>query len=108
MALRSWKFNQRFVSEAPKATPGPRPVGAPGSSALQSGRVSHVLFRALKDRAQRHGTTITHQREASGIGVSTLQKLRDSKPIRLSTVQTVCNYLGTDMRNVLTKYQQES
>lgn len=73
-------------------------------SAMKSGSVAHALFLALQDKRQKDGLSAKSAQAAAGIGMSTWQALRSGKAIRATTAQSICRYLGTDLRNVLDRY----
>jgi DNA-binding Xre family transcriptional regulator len=73
---------------------------------MQSGLVAKALFHAIKSRATARGVSQSSLLLDIGLGASTIQKLRAGKPIRQTTVATIVNALGVNVRDVLTQYQQ--
>lgn len=74
---------------------------------MVSGVVARCLYLATRDYAKGKGQPLYIMYELMGLGNSTSEKMRKSKPIAQATALKILKYIGSDVRQVLSKYQQE-
>lgn len=85
----------------------PYPPRATAAREMVSGLVSWCLHQAVKDHAGKQKTAAYRVYADMGLGNSTQSRMVACKPIARSTALKVLKYLGTDVRSVLSKYQQK-
>ncbi|WP_426271544.1 hypothetical protein ACN9MB_08960 [Dyella kyungheensis] len=106
---RWWEIDIRSAAKrklAPKAAYRPRKEAPPRD--MVSGITAWCLYMATKDHAKAKGQALYITYELMGLGNSTSERMRNSKPIAQATALKILKYLGTDVRAVLSKYQPES
>lgn len=74
---------------------------------MVSGLVSWCLHQAVKDYGKKHKRATYKVYEDIGIGNSTQSRMVECRQIAQTTALKILKYLGTDVRSVLTKYQQK-
>lgn len=74
---------------------------------MVSGLVSDALYKAIKDAGTERKLPIYKLIDQMDIGSSTYDRMRNAKPIAQTTALKIVTFLGTSVRAVLTKYQQE-
>jgi len=103
-----WEIDIRSRAKrklGPKAAYRPRKEVARD---MVSGITAWCLYMATKDYAKAKGQALYITYELMGLGNSTSERMRNSKPIAQATALKILKYLGTDVRAVLSKYQPES
>lgn len=83
------------------------PKRTDASREMVSGLVAWCLHLAIKDRAAERKMAVYKLIDEMGIGMSTVNRMRYCKPIAQTTVLKIVTYLGTSVRAVVSKYQQE-
>jgi len=78
-----------------------------GQREMVSGLMAWSLHLAIKDRAKRDGIAVYKVLDQMDLGASTANRMRDCKPIAQTTALKIVTHLGTSLRAVWTKYQQE-
>lgn len=74
---------------------------------MVSGLVSWYLHVAIKDRAASQKIAVYKLVSDMDLGAGTVDRMRRCQPIAQTTALKIVTYLGTSVRAVLTKYQQE-
>jgi len=74
---------------------------------MVSGMVSWCLYLAIKDRCQEKNVRQYKLIAEMDLGASTIDRMRNCKPIAQTTALKIVTFLGTSVRAVLSKYQQE-
>jgi hypothetical protein len=74
---------------------------------MLSGLMGWALHLAIKDRAKADGKAVYKLVSEMDLGSSTYDRLRNCKPVSQSTGLKIVTFLGTSLRQVWTKYQQE-
>lgn len=85
----------------------PHPPRTTAAREMVSGLVAWCLHQAVKDYAATHKTAAYRVYADMGLGNSTQDRMTKYKPIAQTSALKVLKYLGTDVRAVLTKYQQK-
>lgn len=103
-------WNDRFDcrSKSARETAKPFPPRSAAHREMVSGLVSDSLRHAVKDYAGAHKLAVYRVRENIGLGNTTWDRMVKAKPIAQSTALKILKFLGTDVRAVLTKYQQKA
>jgi hypothetical protein len=73
---------------------------------MVSGLVAWCLHQAIKDHAAAKKMAVYKAYADMGLGHSTQDRMTACRQISQSTVLKIVKYLGTDVRSVLSKYQQ--
>lgn len=97
-------YSDRQAERAAASGYSPRPGG---ERQMVNGHVSSAMHKAVITYAEKNGETVTAVTKRMGLGSSTWRRMRDACPIAQTTVLKIVTYLGTDLRSVLTKYQQK-
>ena len=71
------------------------------------GMASWCLHLAIKQRAADVKKPAYKLTAEMGIGASTVERMRNCRPIAQTTALKIVTFLGTSMRAVVTKYHQE-
>jgi hypothetical protein len=74
---------------------------------MVSGAVAKALYRAMVDRAKEQGIAANTIRDNASLGSGTWRRIRLGEPIAQTTALKIVTFLGTSLRQVWTKYQQE-
>lgn len=82
----------------------PRPAA---SREMVSGLVAWCLHQAVKDYAKARGKAAYKVYEVMGLGNSTQSRMVECRSIAQTSALKIVKFLGTDVRTVLTKYQQK-
>jgi hypothetical protein len=85
----------------------PHPSRTTAAREMVSGLVSWCLHQAVKDHAGKQKTAVYRVYADMGLGNSTVERMTECRPIAQTTALKVLKYLGTDVRSVLSKYQQK-
>jgi len=102
-------WNDRFDCRNKRARGAAKPF-PPRSAAhreMVSGLVSDSLRKAVKEYAATRKLAVYRVRDEMGLGNTTWDRMVKAQPIAQSTALKVLKFLGTDVRSVLTKYQQK-
>lgn len=104
----SWKrldFASKSTRERGVAGYTPRPQAARN---MVSGLVAKALASAIADHADSTNASVSFIVSDMDLGHGTWARLKDGKTVAQETALKIVRYLGTSVRAVLTKYQQES
>ena len=85
----------------------PYPPRTTAAREMVSGLVAWCLHQAVKDHAGKQKTAAYRVYADMGLGNSTVDRMTKCKPIAQTSALKVLKYLGTDVRSVLSKYQQK-
>lgn len=100
-----YDFRSKRTVAAGLAEPHRRPPAA--SREMVGGLVSHALYTAVKARAATDGKPVYKLLAEMDLGHSTWRRMLDARPIAQATALKIVSSLGTSVRAVLSKYQQD-
>ena len=85
----------------------PYPPRTTEAREMVGGLVAWCLHQAVKDHAGKQKTAAYRVYADMGLGNSTVDRMTKCKPIAQTSALKILKYLGTDVRSVLSKYQQK-